>query len=124
MVRCTWWPALKSESSQPSEPAPFLGFRFGECGGGIGADEAGLLSVEGAGPQPGRPRRSDIAIGPGLAGRALVSGQELFALRQSGDFARQPGARPHRRGLPGDGSLGLSDDAVPVMYDVQVFIDP
>jgi hypothetical protein len=36
--------------SQSGEPCPFLSFSLGECGGGIGADEAGLLGVEGAGP--------------------------------------------------------------------------
>jgi hypothetical protein len=42
-------------SLQPGEPAPFLGFGLGQCDGGIGADEARLLGIEGAGPQPGRP---------------------------------------------------------------------
>jgi hypothetical protein len=60
--------------SQSGEPASFLGFGLGECGGGIGADEAGLFGVEGAGPQPGSPRCSDVAIGPGVPGRALVGG--------------------------------------------------
>jgi hypothetical protein len=38
--------------SQSGEPASFLSFSLAECGGGIRADEAGLLGVEGAGPQP------------------------------------------------------------------------
>jgi hypothetical protein len=91
--------------SQSGEPASFLSFSLGECGGGIGADEAGLLGVEGAGPQPGRPRCSDVAIGPGVPGRALIGGQELLALSNGGD-------------------LGLSDGTVPVMHDVQASINP
>jgi hypothetical protein len=38
---------------------------------------------------PAAPRCSDVAIGAGVPGRALVRGQELFALRDGGDFARQ-----------------------------------
>jgi hypothetical protein len=110
--------------SQSGEPCPFLSFSLGEGGGGIRADEAGLLGVEGAGSQPGRPRSTDVAIGPGVPGRALVGGQELLALSHAGDLAGQPGAGPHRGGLPRDSDLGLTDGTVPVMYDVQASIDP
>ena len=99
-----------------------LSLRQSVCG--IRTDEAGLLGIERAGRQPCCPCRPEVLITRGVPGRALVSGKELFSLLHGGDFAGQTGAGPDRRGLTHNGDLGLSDDTVPVVHDVQAPVDP
>ena len=103
---------------------PLLGLSLGQGGGRIRTDEARLLGIEGAGPEPRRPRGSDFLIGPRMPGGMLVRGEELLTLLHSGDFAGQPCPRPYRGCLTRDGRLRLGDDTVPVVHDVQASIAP
>ena len=75
-----------------------------------------LLGVEQPDPQPGRPSVPDLLTGPLPHGRLLVAGDELRALGDGGGLAGCPGGRPDSRCQADDGSLGLGDDAVPVVH--------
>ena len=83
-----------------------------------------LLSVEQADPQARRPGVLNLMLGPPPPGRPLVAGDELLALSDGGGLIGRSGGRPDRRCQADNGSLGLGDDAVPIMHSQRSALRP
>jgi hypothetical protein len=111
-------------SHRPASRDRSLASAFVRAAAGSAPTRLAFLASKARVHSPCCPCRPEVLITPGVPGRALVSGKELFSLLHGGDFAGQTGAGPDRRGLTHNGDLGLSDDTVPVVHDVQASVDP